>query len=556
MNIFFTSFDCISFLRFFNVFKKKSKTMHMKKTSNLFIKFLSVGLFLLTLASCSSKEKIEKRPNILFALADDISYPHMGAYGADWIKTPAFDRVAREGILFSNAYVPNSKCSPSRANILTGRNSWQLEQGANHIVHWPTKYKTYTDVLMENGYHVGFTAKGYDPYVNGVRTSICGPGYNEYEKESPTKYIFNFDYLRNFKDFLSDREQGQPFCFWYTSLEPHRRYEFMSGSRLGGKKPADVDHVPGFWPDNDTVRHDMLDYAFEIEYFDQELQKMLAELEELGELDNTLVIVTSDNGMPFPRVKGQAYEYSVHLPLAIMWPDGIKNPGRVVKDYVSFIDFAPTFLELANIKQEESGMLPITGKSLTDIFYSGKDGIVNPERNFALFGKERHDIGRPHDWGYPIRGIVKDNYIYLHNFKTDRWPSGNPETGYLNCDGGATKTQILNLFRNGENSTYWELCFGKRPQEELYDLRNDPENINNLAENPDFAEIKQLMKNELFGRLEEEGDPRMFGNGDVFDNYVYGDDRGRNFYERFMANDSTVNWGWVNPGDFEKAPLD
>lgn len=520
----------------------------------------SFGIFILFsfFISCNSEKSNEtqKRPNILFALADDISYPHMGAYGADWVKTPAFDRVASEGILFSNAYVPNSKCSPSRASILTGRNSWQLEQGANHIVNWPTKFKTYTDVLMENGYHVGFTAKGYNPSVNGVRTSICGPGYNKYRKETPTKFIFDFDYFRNFVDFLSDREEGEPFCFWYTSLEPHRRYEFMSGARIGGKKPSDVDHVPGFWPDNDTVRNDMLDYAFEIEYFDQELQKMLQKLEEMGELENTLVIVTSDNGMPFPRVKGQAYEYSVHLPLAIMWPDGIKNPGRVVDDIVSFIDFAPTFLELAEVDQEESGMFPITGKSLTDIFYSKKEGTVNPERDYALVGKERHDIGRPNDWGYPIRGMVKDGYIYLHNFKTDRWPSGNPETGYLNCDGGATKTQILNLFRSGENRSYWDLCFGKRPQEELYDLRNDPENIINLAANPDFAELKQQMKNELFTKLKEEGDPRMFGNGDVFDNYVYGDERGRNFYERFMAGDSTVNWGWVNPGDFENHPLD
>ena len=308
---------------------------------NIFRRKISLIFFYgLIFMACKPEKTVElKRPNILFALADDISYPHMGAYGTRWVKTPAFDRVAMEGILFTNAYTPNSKCSPSRASILTGRNTWQLEAGANHIVHWPTQFKTYTDVLMENGYHVGYTAKGYNPYVNGERQSICGPGWNEYTVEPPTKFIHDYDYTKNFQSFLNDRPEGQPFCFWYTSLEPHRRYEFKSGARLANKKPFDIDKVPAFWPDNDSVRHDMLDYAFEIEYFDQELQKMLTILEQNGELDNTMVIVTSDNGMPFPRVKGQAYEYATHLPLAIMWPNGIKSPGRVVDDYVNFIDF-------------------------------------------------------------------------------------------------------------------------------------------------------------------------------------------------------------------------
>jgi N-sulfoglucosamine sulfohydrolase len=524
----------------------------MNSKCSLIKPFAIFFLIILLFISCQKEKQSEiKKPNILFALADDISFPHMGAYGTQWVKTPAFDRVARQGILFTNAYTPNSKCSPSRASILTGRNTWQLEAGGNHIVHWPTKFKTYTDVLMENGYHVGYTAKGYNPFVNGERKSICGPGYNKYTVNPPTEFIHDYDYTKNFEDFLSDREENEPFCFWYTSLEPHRRYEFKSGAKLAGKRPSDIDHVPAFWPDNDSVRHDMLDYAFEIEYFDHELQKMLQILEKEGELDNTLVIVTSDNGMPFPRVKGQAYEYATHLPMAIMWPNGIKNPGRVVDDFVSFIDFAPTFLELAEVKEEESGMQPITGRSLTDIFFDEKAGHVNPERNYVLVGKERHDVGRPNDWGYPIRGLVKNDFLYLHNFEPDRWPAGNPETGYLNTDGSPTKTMILELRRGEIEDKYWQLSFGKRPQEELYDLIEDPENINNLANDPEFATLKEQMKNELFTKLKEEGDPRMFGEGHVFDEYAYGNENGRNFYERYMQGDSTLNWGWVNPNDFE-----
>ena len=162
---------------------------------------------------------------------------------------------------------------------------------------------------------------------------------------------------------------------------------------------------------------------------------MLEILKTKGELDNTIVIVTADNGMPFPRVKGQAYEYSNHLPLAIMWGKRIKNPGRKVYDFISFIDIAPTLLDVAGIDQDDAGMQKIEGKSFSDIFFTNKKGIVNKNRDHVLLGKERHDVGRPDDAGYPIRGIVKGGFLYLKNFKPERWPAGNPETGYLNVDG-------------------------------------------------------------------------------------------------------------------------
>ena len=514
--------------------------------------------FILILYSCSAIDRQEQpnRPNILFALADDASFPYMGAYGTDWIATPAFDRVAKEGLLFMNAYVPNSKCSPARASILTGRNSWQLEAGANHIVHWPKKYKTFTDALSQNGYHVGYTGRGYVPWVNGTRQSISGKAYNQQKKEVPTEHINSIDYAANFDTFLAEREENQPFYFWYTSSEPHRRYEFKSGARLAGKKPSDIDRIPAFWPDNDSVRHDLLDHAYEIEYFDQQLERMLKKLEQLGELDNTLVVITADNGMPFPRAKGQAYEVSSHMPLAIMWKEGINNPGRIIKDYVSFIDFAPTFLEVAQVTAENNPMHHITGKSLSGIFYSEEENITGEGKDYVLLGKERHDTGRPEDRGYPIRGIVKDGFLYLHNFEPDRWPAGNPETGYTNAASGPTKTFILQANRKGYSQDHWQYCFGKRPQEELFDLTNDPDNIYNLADSPEHAERKNTMREELFERLKEEGDPRMYGNGEVFENYEYARQNSRNLYSRFLAGDSTLHWAWIDSTDVEWDRLD
>ncbi len=311
--------------------------------------------------------------------------------------------------------------------------------------------------------------------------------------------------------------------------------------------------MPGYWPDREIVRNDLLDYALEIEHFDRHLGQMLDLLTQRGQLENTLVVVTSDNGMPFPRAKGQQYEVSSHMPLAILWKRGIKNPGRVVDDYESFIDLAPTFIELAGLRWEDTGMASTPGRSLTDIFGSEKAGQVNSQRDHVLIGQERHDVGRPHDWGYPIRGIVKNEMLYLQNFEPTRWPVGNPETGYLNTDGSPTKTLILQMRADPTQSRYWDLSFGKRPQEELYSLARDSECLVNLADRPGQAAVKTALRDQLFRELKAQQDPRMFGRGHVFDDYPYADARTRHFYERYMSGEK-VKAGWVNESDFEKQP--
>ena len=194
-------------------------------------------------------------------------------------------------------------------------------------------------------------------------------------------------------------------------------------------------------------------------------------------------------------------------------------------------------------------MQPTTGTSLTDIFYSEKEGIINPDRDFVLIGKERHDVGRPNDEGYPIRGIIRDNYLYLRNFKPQRWPAGNPETGYLNCDGSPTKTYILDTRRKKGEAEYWQLNFGKRVSDELYNIKEDPFCMNNLAANEDYYELRNTMNKEMIEKLEKQGDPRILGNGDVFDNYEYSGVV-RNYYNRYMQGEE-VPANWVNKSDYD-----
>jgi len=515
------------------------------------ILFILAGI-LIMVAGCGKPSTQAERPNILFCIADDQSFPHAGAYGCDWVKTPSFDRIAQQGILFNRAFTPNAKCAPSRSCIVTGRNSWQLEAAANHWCYFPPKFKTYAECLIENGYFVGHTLKGWAPGVvktaEGERRELLGPAFNEHKTEPPTDFISNNDYAENFEAFLDSKPEGEPFCFWYGSIEPHRAYEYRSGVNKAGKTLSDIDEVPPYWPDCDTVRNDMLDYAMEVEYFDSHIGRMLRMLEERDMLENTLVIVTSDHGMPFPRVKGMPNMIANRVPLAMMWPGGIKQPGRVYDGIVSFTDFAPTFLELAGISIEESGMQAIEGQSLVSLL---EGNSASPGRDFMVFGKERTDVGRPDDVGYPARGIVNSDHVYIMNIHPERWPAGNPETGYLDTDGSPTKSYILNDRRMKGESWFWQQSFGLKPAEELYDFRKDPWLLDNLAGNPDFQDVKSALKQQLIKELEAEGDPRMFGKGEEFDKYPYADEAHRDFYNRMLKGEE-LKAGWVNPTDFER----
>lgn len=488
------------------------------------------------------------RPNILFAIADDQSWPHTSAYGCPFVKTPGFDEVAKGGLLFTQAYTPNAKCAPSRACILTGRNSWQLGAAANHHTFWPEHIRTFPEALGDHGYYTGSTGKGWGPGSAKGR-ELCGPVLKQKTAKPPTSGISNTDYAGNFEVFLERRPKEKPFCFWYGAYEPHRGYQYQSGATLGGKSIDQVDRVPPYWPDTEVVRNDLLDYAFEIEHFDHHLVRMLRLLESRGELENTLVIVTADNGMPFPRAKGQAYEISNHLPLAIMWPKGIRKAGRVIDDYISFIDFAPTILDVAGITAETGGLLPPEGRSLRDIFESGREGDAVPGRDYVLIGKEMHDTGRPENAIYPIRGIVRDGYLFAHNLLPELWPAGNPMTGYPNTDGSPTKSLILDMRRQGDDASYWSLCFGKRSEKELYNLKADPNCVNNLAEDPSQATRVVELETFLQEELKRQKDPRVVGPPHFFESFpstngTWG------MYERLLKGEK-VNAGWIKQSDRE-----
>lgn len=480
----------------------------------------SALLFLLALTTHAAE-----RPNILFIIADDASRSSFGAYGETYVRTPNFDRIAREGVLFTNAYNCNPKCAPARACLLTGRYSWQLEEACNHNPFLSEKWKFFPFLLEKAGYFTGYTGKGWGPGVwKGIdvgkskfkKLNPAGKAFTGKNAKPPYKGISNTDYAGNFGAFVEQVPDETPFCFWLGTKEPHRGYEKDSWKKAG-RNLAEV-RVQNFYPDNPTVRGDLADYALEVEWYDTHVGRALKILEENGLLENTLVIATSDHGMPFPRVKGQVYEESFHVPFAVRWGKKIK-PGRTVSDFITFPDLAPTLMEIAGVPKHEQ----MTGQSFVAQLLSEKSGRIDPKRDHTLLGKERHDIGRTDgdrlSVAYPVRAIRNDKFLYVRNFKPDRWPAGDPQYGFLNTDGSPVKSLLTGLSSDDADYRFYEMSFGKRPGEELFDIVADPDCVNNLAASVEHAEIKEQLWLQLKSELTAQGDPRILGEGDIFDFY-------------------------------------
>lgn len=449
---------------------------------------MNTPIFLLILFLSWSTTFSQSTPNILFLIADDWSYPHAGVYGDPVVRTPTFDQLALEGALFHNAYTAAPSCSPSRASILTGRYPHQNDSGGNLWSEWPSQYPTYVEQLEQAGYFAGSTRKGWGPgdfRVSGLSHNPAGKYYPDFGK------------------FLEERPEGAPFVFWFGSSDPHREYETNTGIQAGMK--LENVRVPGFLPDLNCVRNDMLDYYFEVERFDRECGQLIRMLRERGELENTIVVMTSDNGMPFPRAKANLYDYGTRMPLAIRWPDRI-TPGTVITGFVNFIDFAPTFLEAAGITPGAS----VTGRSLRPLLEGKPD-----TRDHVFLERERHANVRRGDLSYPSRAIRTDQYLYIRNLMPERYPAGDPTVHqsvgqWGDVDNSITKYLIMAM----ENKTpsgqpdYFSLSFGIRPEEELYDVRNDPYQLNNLADDPGYQDEKTELRRRLEEWMKDTGDRR------------------------------------------------
>lgn len=481
-------------------------------------------------AGLSASAQGNKRPNILFAIADDWSWPHAGVYGDPVIQTPGFDRIAEQGCLFSNAFACAPQCSPNRASILLGRHIWQNREAGTHSSYFPKDNPVFTDLLEDSGYVLGSTGKIWGPgnyRDRGWERNPVGPSLNKHRLETPpTDSISSIDYARNFEAFLESKPNDKPFFFWYGAQEPHRGYEWKSYDR---DRMLEKVIVPDFLPDDPIIRQDILDYYLEVEWFDQHLNRMLSRLDAMGELENTLVIATSDNGMPFPRAKANLYEYGVHMPLAISFP-GETGSGQTIDDLVSFVDLAPTILDTAGVEKPAS----MIGQSLMRRMKQE----TSDTQPFVLFGRERHSHSRYDNLGYPSRAIRDDRHLLIWNCEPDRWPAGTPDW-FHDIDACPTLTFLKDNRDHPAVKPYFEMSVQKRPALEFFDIQTDPGCIHNLADSAEHQPAMRTLQHQMLSVLEKQNDPRVKGYGFVTESYPrFGSMRAYlgGFHERTVYN--------------------
>jgi N-sulfoglucosamine sulfohydrolase len=482
----------------------------------IMIKKLITTLLLLPLSHFVCAASIGK-PNILFAMADDWGWPHAGAYGDTSVRTPTFDRIAREGFLFNHAYVTSPSCTPSRNSVITGRYFWELGSGANLWSTLPAEHESFIHLLADNGYIIGRDTP-----------KTWGPGNIDSWKQHHGAHPSGTQYS-NFGAFLDQTEaKEKPFFFWLATSDPHRGYDRDSGIR-SGIDPAKV-HLFAHFPDSDIVRRDIADYYFEVQRWDSKVGYAISLLEKRDLLENTIIIMTGDNGMPFPRGKGNLYDSGVRVPFAVRWGNKVK-PGRYVNDFISFADIAPTLLELTGTPIPNV----MTGLSFAGLLIADQSGNLDPNnRSNIVFGRERHNLAQqePYQVGYPSRGLRTGEFLYIRNYRPERWPSGvkrkndkiaNPAGWYSDCDPSPTKLYIIdNRDKDHAHRRAFKLSFAKRPSQELYDLEKDPGQINNLAKKPKYRQILNKMSSQLQERLSELNDPRAIDpDYDGFDKHPY-----------------------------------
>lgn len=507
----------------------------------------------------------EKRPNIVFLFADD-----WGRYASAYqeiegpqsinavINTPNFDRVANEGALFSNAFVPAPSCTPCRSSLLTGRYFWNTGRAA--ILQgavWDETIPSYPLELEKTGYHIGYSYKVWSPGTpanapyGASRNAYHqgGTNFNRFSQyasakapqigvEKAKEQLYE-EVRKNFDAFIADREKDQPFCYWWGPTNTHRKWIKGSGKEVWGLDPDKLKgRLPPFLPDTHVVREDVNDYLGECLAVDAGIGIILDKLDAMGELDSTLIVISGDHGIPgIPRAKCNLYDLGTEVTLAARWPGKIK-PGRVVDDFVNLLELAPTFLK-AGQAEVPDGM---SKRDLMPLFTADKSGQIDPARESVVVGRERHVASaREGLLPYPQRAIRTKDFLYIRNFEPDRWPMGHPgevtdthtpETDKLenntfiafgDLDASPTKAWVIEHRNEPGNQLYYDYAFGKRPEEELYDLKKDPDYMINVATVEEYQEAKLRLSRELMNTLVSQNDPRVTEDPVRFEHAPYTD---------------------------------
>lgn len=422
------------------------------------IRFQFVWLFLL---ASSVVLGADSQPNFIIFVADDMAWNDCGAYGNPVVRTPNMDQLANTGMRFDRAFLTCSSCSPSRCSILTGRYPHSTGAGELHLP-LPAEQTMLTRSLQQAGYwtaavgkwHLGEAVADQVDYRQPSRPEVMGPAWVK---------------------SLQARPKNKPFFLWAAHSDPHRGYK--PGAVDPPHDPAKV-IVPSFLPDTIKVRQDLALYYDEVCRFDEHIGMVLAELKDQGIVDNTFVLVISDNGRPFPHCKTHVHIPGVRTPFIVRWPNGIRA-GTTSKQVVSTVDIAPTVLELAGIKPLDR----FQGRSIAPLFNGGRILI----REFAF---AEHNW---HDYRAFERAVHGQKYCYVRN-----WLTNTPGTPPADAVKSPTYAIMKELHASGKLTDAQQGCFETpRAEEFLFNTESDPECRINLIDDESVQSDLEKMRTAL-----------------------------------------------------------
>lgn len=425
------------------------------------------SLILIVLLFFTLFSSAQQSPNFVFIIADDISWDDFGCYGNKIVKTPNIDKLASEGLRFTNAFLTASSCSPSRCSIISGK--YPHSNGATELhTELPETEIPFPLLLKENGYytahagkwHMGKAAhRAFDRYTDGN-------GYNNGDGGED-----------NWGRFLKERPKDKPFFCWFASYDAHRPWGADTFKIT--HDPAKIE-VPVYFNDSPETRQDMASYYNEIARLDYHIGKVKEELKSQGVLDNTVIIIMADNGRPFPRCKTRVYDSGMKTSFVVFWPKGINKKGAQTESLVSSIDIAPTILELAGINPPEK----YQGLSFSSI-------LKNPKTEVRQMVFSEHNW---HDYEAHERMVRTKDFLYLLNARPNLSNCGPADSKKSPTQQALNELRDLGQLTQAQN----DIFMVPRPIEELFDLKLETEQLLNVASVSSYheklIEMRMLLK--------------------------------------------------------------
>jgi N-sulfoglucosamine sulfohydrolase len=433
-----------------------------------YIKYI-IGGFIFSLQVVFNANAQEK-PNIIWLMAEDIG-PDLECYGMKGVRTPNLNRLAEEGTRYANCFSSNPICSPSRSSMMVGVYQNRINAGhhrSNHDVPLPDPYKPFTYWLKKAGYT---TILGNTNVMGGGRKIDCNfrnVPLGSWDGKN------NFGLFDKYDAFTAE---DQPF-FSQIQLQVTHRGDWWDSIRSISPHPVDPGQVklPSYLADHPIIRMDWAKYLDQIEYMDQEVGILIQDLKQKGLYDNTVIIFIGDNGRCHIRGKGYLYDPGIHVPLIIHWPEGMK-PGGEKNDLVSTMDITATILDLAGVKVPDY----MDGKS-----FLSKDF----HRDFVYSARDRWD-----DVSERSRSLTTQKYKYIRNDMPEI--PYDDHQAYIDFYRPAIHVMRKLSLDNKLTKAQKQFFVRVKPSEELYDLQNDPEELNNLAGNSAFLSVLKKLRADL-----------------------------------------------------------